>query len=79
MNIREATAIAGPLGYPAKMPGTSYGISAHKRVLVRRRAARVVSSPLIKRLGRGLPTSPRIMPHHIGPKGNRRHEHDQAI
>ena len=30
MNTKEATAIAGPLGYPSKMPGTSYGISAHK-------------------------------------------------
>lgn len=28
MNVKEATAIAGPLGYPSKMPGTSYGISA---------------------------------------------------
>jgi hypothetical protein len=28
MLIKEATAIAGPLGYPSKMPGTSYGISA---------------------------------------------------
>ena len=29
MNIKQAIAIAGPLGYPSKMPGTSYGISAH--------------------------------------------------
>jgi len=28
MNIREAKAIAGSLGYPSKMPGTSYGIPA---------------------------------------------------
>jgi hypothetical protein len=28
MNIKEAIAVAGPLGYPSKMPGTSYGISA---------------------------------------------------
>ncbi|RPI47199.1 MAG: hypothetical protein EHM67_00015 [Hyphomicrobiaceae bacterium] len=28
MNLKQAIAIAGPLGYPAKMPGTSYGISA---------------------------------------------------
>lgn len=28
MNKREATAIAGSLGYPSKMPGTSYGIPA---------------------------------------------------
>ena len=28
MPIKDAKAIAGPLGYPAKMPGTSYGISA---------------------------------------------------
>ena len=28
MNIKEATAIAGPLGYPSKMPGTSYAIPA---------------------------------------------------
>ena len=28
MTIKAATAIAGPLGYPSKMPGTSYGISA---------------------------------------------------
>jgi Gene product 88 len=26
--LKEAIAIAGPLGYPAKMPGTAYGISA---------------------------------------------------
>jgi hypothetical protein len=29
LSIKQATAIAGPLGYPSKMPGTSYGISAH--------------------------------------------------
>lgn len=28
MNLKQAIAIAGPLGYPSKMPGTSYGISA---------------------------------------------------
>jgi hypothetical protein len=28
MLIKDAIAIAGPLGYPSKMPGTSYGISA---------------------------------------------------
>ena len=28
MRIKEATAIAGSLGYPSKMPGTAYGISA---------------------------------------------------
>jgi hypothetical protein len=28
MLIKEALAIAGPLGYPSKMPGTSYDISA---------------------------------------------------
>lgn len=28
MPLKEAVAIAGPLGYPSKMPGTSYGISA---------------------------------------------------
>jgi hypothetical protein len=28
MLLKEATAIAGSIGYPAKMPGTSYGISA---------------------------------------------------
>jgi hypothetical protein len=28
MNVKEAIAIAGPLGYPSKMPGTAYGISA---------------------------------------------------
>jgi Gene product 88 len=28
MLIKEAIAIAGPLGYPSKMPGTAYGISA---------------------------------------------------
>jgi hypothetical protein len=28
MSIKTATEIAGPLGYPSKMPGTSYGISA---------------------------------------------------
>jgi hypothetical protein len=28
MNIREATEIAGTLGYPSKMPGTAYGTSA---------------------------------------------------
>jgi hypothetical protein len=29
MSIKDAINVAGPLGYPAKMPGTSYGISAH--------------------------------------------------
>ena len=29
MTLKAAVAIAGPLGYPSKMPGTSYGISAH--------------------------------------------------
>jgi Gene product 88 len=29
MTIKAARAIAGTLGYPSKMPGTSYGISAH--------------------------------------------------
>jgi hypothetical protein len=28
MTIKQALEIAGPLGYPSKMPGTSYGISA---------------------------------------------------
>lgn len=28
MTLKEALAVAGPLGYPSKMPGTSYGISA---------------------------------------------------
>jgi hypothetical protein len=28
MNKREAIEVAGPLGYPSKMPGTAYGISA---------------------------------------------------
>jgi len=28
MLMKEANAIAGPIGYPSKMPGTSYGISA---------------------------------------------------
>lgn len=28
MTVKEALAIAGPLGFPSKMPGTSYGISA---------------------------------------------------
>lgn len=28
MNIKEATAVAGTLGFPSKMPGTAYGISA---------------------------------------------------
>ena len=27
--IKEATAVAGSLGFPSKMPGTAYGISAH--------------------------------------------------
>ena len=30
MKIGEAKAIAGTIGYPSKMPGTSYGLSAHK-------------------------------------------------
>jgi hypothetical protein len=30
LSIKQARAIAGPLGYPSKMPGTSYGISARK-------------------------------------------------
>ena len=30
MNLREAKELTGGgLGYPSKMPGTSYGISAH--------------------------------------------------
>ena len=29
MTPRETQAIAGSIGYPSKMPGTSYGISAH--------------------------------------------------
>jgi hypothetical protein len=28
MTVKEAVAVAGPMGYPSKMPGTSYGISA---------------------------------------------------
>jgi len=28
MKIKEAIEVAGPLGYPSKMPGTAYGISA---------------------------------------------------
>jgi hypothetical protein len=39
MNIREATDITGPLGYPAKMPGTSYGISARACITGARLAA----------------------------------------
>lgn len=27
--IKAATEVIGPMGYPSKMPGTSYGISAH--------------------------------------------------
>lgn len=27
--IKQAREVAGPLGFPSKMPGTSYGISAH--------------------------------------------------
>src|SRR5215475_1753281 len=30
MSLKEAYAIVGSLGYPSKMPGTSYGISARK-------------------------------------------------
>ena len=30
MLIKEAHAIAGSIGYPSKMPGTSYGLSAEK-------------------------------------------------
>jgi hypothetical protein len=29
MTLKVAQAVAGSLGYPSKMPGTSYGISAH--------------------------------------------------
>jgi hypothetical protein len=29
MTIKAATAVAGSIGFPSKMPGTSYGISAH--------------------------------------------------
>jgi Gene product 88 len=29
MKLHQAKAVAGPLGYPSKMPGTSYGISAN--------------------------------------------------
>jgi hypothetical protein len=28
MTLKDAIAVAGPLGFPSKMPGTSYGISA---------------------------------------------------
>jgi Gene product 88 len=30
MNLTQAKAVVGPLGYPSKMPGTALGISAHK-------------------------------------------------
>jgi hypothetical protein len=33
MNIREATEICGTLGYPSKMPGTSYGIPAQACII----------------------------------------------
>lgn len=33
MTVKEAIAIAGPLGFPSKMPGTSFGISAKACIL----------------------------------------------
>ena len=43
MKISEARAIAGSIGYPSKMPGTSYGISA-KHCLVGAKLANVPGS-----------------------------------
>jgi hypothetical protein len=39
MKLKDATAIAGPLGYPSKMPGTSYGISAKSCIVGAKLAA----------------------------------------
>ena len=43
MKLSEAKAIAGSIGYPSKMPGTSYGISA-KHCLVGAKLAKVAGS-----------------------------------
>src|SRR5437763_14246728 len=43
MTRSEALAIAGSIGYPSKMPGTSYGISA-KLCLVGAKLAKVKNS-----------------------------------
>lgn len=43
MNVHEARAIAGSIGYPSKMPGTSYGISA-KHCIVGAKLAKVAGS-----------------------------------
>jgi hypothetical protein len=43
MNLRESIEIAGPLGYPSKMPGTAYGISAN-RCITGRKLAQVKGS-----------------------------------
>lgn len=43
MLVKQAKAIAGPLGYPSKMPGTSYGISA-KKCNIGRKLAKIKGS-----------------------------------
>jgi hypothetical protein len=47
LNLRQATAIAGSLGYPSKMPGTSYGISA-KACRTGRKLAKIPGSTCFK-------------------------------
>ena len=43
MKISEAIAVAGPLGYPSKMPGTAYGISA-KACIIGAKLAKIPGS-----------------------------------
>jgi hypothetical protein len=43
LTLRESESIAGTLGYPSKMPGTSYGISA-KKCLVGSKLAKIPGS-----------------------------------
>ena len=43
MTLKAAIAVAGPLGYPSKMPGTSYGISA-KACITGAKLAKVAGS-----------------------------------
>jgi len=39
MNLTQAKAIVGSIGFPSKMPGTSYGLSAHDCIAGKRLAA----------------------------------------
>ena len=39
MNLTEAKRLIGSIGYPSKLPGTSYGLSAHDCIAGKRLAA----------------------------------------